>query len=74
MANKGRRISDKIIDAFDMACEQNDAEVAEGLYRVLEIVLTRYGGAGKTDKRLNMDFIQDASERLEKIRANARAA
>ncbi len=74
MAKQGRRLSDKIIDAFDMACDQNDAEIAEGLYQVLKIVLTRYGGAGKSDKRLNMDFIRNASERLDKVRANAKAA
>ncbi len=74
MARQGRRLSDKIIDAFDMACEQNEAEVAQGLYRVLEIVLTRYGGAGKNDKRLDMEFIGEASERLEKLLAANRAA
>lgn len=74
MAERGRRLSDKIIDAFDMACDQGDAEVAEGLYRVLEIVLTNYGGAGSTDKRLNTDFIHTASERLDKVRDAARAA
>ena len=74
MAKAGRRLSDKIIDAFDMACAQNEAEVAAGLYRVLEIVLTRYGGAGMTDKRVNMDFIHDAGERLEKLQQAQRAA
>lgn len=74
MAKKGRRLSDKIIDAFDMACAQNEVEVAEGLYRVLEIVLTRHGGAGKTDKRLNTEFILEAGTRLEKVLAAQRAA
>jgi hypothetical protein len=74
MAGQGRRLSDKIIDAFDMACAQNELEVAEGLYRVLEIVLTHYGGAGKTDKRLNTEFILEAGARLEKAQAAQRAA
>ena len=74
MANEGRRLSDKIIDAFDMACVQNEVEVAAGLYRVLEIVLTRYGGAGKTDKRVDMEFIRDSGERLEKLQKAQRAA
>jgi len=74
MAKKGRRLSDKIIDAFDMACAQNEVEVAEGLYRVLEIVLTRHGGAGKTDKRVDMEFIREAGARLEKVLAAQRAA
>lgn len=74
MAKQGRRLSDKIIDAFHMACDQNDAEVAEGLFKVLEIVLTRYGGIGKSDKRLNVDFIRGASERLDEVRTSHKAA
>ena len=74
MASQGRRLSDKILDAFDMACERDDIEVAEGLYKTLEIVLTRYGGAGKNDGRHNVEFIREASGRLEKLRADQRAA
>jgi hypothetical protein len=74
MASQGRRLSDRILDAFELACEQDDAEVAEGLYKTLEIVLTRYGGAGKADGRKNVDFIREASGRLEKLRADRRAA
>ena len=74
MASQGRRLSDRIIDAFELACEQDDVEVAEGLYKTLEIVLTRYGGAGKNDGRKNVDFIREASLRLDKLRADQRAA
>ena len=74
MARQGRRLSDKIIDAFDMACAQNEAEVAEVLYRVLEIVLTRYGGAGKSDKRVDTEFVREAAARLEMVLEAQRAA
>ena len=68
MAEKGRRLSDKIIDAFDMACDKNDLEVAEGLYRVLETALTRYGGKNVDDRRQNVEFIRQASDRLNAMR------
>jgi hypothetical protein len=63
-----RRISDHIIDAFDMACENKEVEVAESLYRTLEIVLPRQGGPGAHDKRLNVAFIHEAASRLAKLR------
>jgi hypothetical protein len=63
-----RRLSDKIIDAFDHACSTEDLEVAEGLYRVLELVLTRDGGVGSTDNRQNVAFIMEAADKLKVIR------
>ena len=39
MPEKGRRLSDKIIDAFNMAYDKNDLEVAEGLYQILDTAL-----------------------------------
>ena len=68
MAEKGRRLSDKIIDAFDMACDKNDLEVAEGLYRILETALSRYGGKNIDDRRQNVEFIRQASDRLNAMR------
>ena len=68
MPQKGRRLSDKIIDAFNMACDKNDLEVAEGLYRILETALTRYGGKDVGDRRQNVEFIRQASDRLNALR------
>ncbi len=68
MPERGRRLSDKIIDAFDMACDKNDLEVAEGLYRILETALTRYGGKNVGDRRQNVEFIRHASDRLNAMR------
>ncbi len=68
MPEKGRRLSDKIIDAFNMACDKNDLEVAEGLYRILETALTRYGGKDVGDRRQNVEFIRQASDRLNAMR------
>ena len=66
-----RRLSDKILDAFDHACDDADAEVAEGLYRVLETVLTRQGGPDTTEKRRNVEFIREAAARLQTVRGKA---
>ena len=68
MPEKGRRLSDKIIGAFNMACDKNDLEIAEGLYRILETALTRYGGKNIGDRRQNVEFIRQASDRLTAMR------
>ncbi len=63
-----RRLSDKIIDAFDHACSSEDLEVAEGLYHLLELVLTRHGGKGSSDNRENVSFIMEAADKLRAVR------
>jgi len=68
MEGKGRRLSDRIIDAFEMACAQRDLEVADSLYRTLEIVLTRQGGANNPDKRSDVAFVHEAARRLARLR------
>jgi hypothetical protein len=73
MEGKGRRLSDRIIDAFEMACENRDLEVAESLYRSLEIVLTRQGGKGNENKRHNVAFIHEAAQRLAALRGGEAA-
>jgi hypothetical protein len=69
---ENRRLSDKILDAFDMACDQKDTEVADGLYKTLELVLTRIGGATVIDRRSNIAFIHEAAARLQKLRGDNR--
>jgi hypothetical protein len=49
-----RRLSDKIVLAFNQACEQRAVEVAELLITALELALTMEGGYGKVDKRIDM--------------------
>ena len=57
-----------------MACDKNDLEVAEGLYQVLETALTRHGGKDVGDKREDVEFIRQASDRLSAMRETANAA
>jgi hypothetical protein len=64
-----RRLSDKIIDAFDHACSSEDLEVAEGLHHLLELVLTRHGGKDNADNRENVAFIIEMADKLRAVRA-----
>jgi hypothetical protein len=63
-----RRLSDKIIAAFNQACDQRQADVAELLVRALELALTRQGGKGVQDKRANLGPVVEAYARLDQLR------
>jgi len=68
-----RRLSDKLLVAFDQACDQNFMAVAELLLRALEIALTREGGANRVDKRQDLGPVIAAYARLKELQdANAR--
>ena len=69
-----RRLSDKILAAFNQACEQRQVEVAEHLLRALELSLTRYGGRNAADKRDHLGPVVEAFGRLEALRQNPVAA
>jgi hypothetical protein len=66
-----RRLSDKILAAFNQACDRHEFEVAELLLRALEITLTRMGGYNRADKRENMDPLSEAFARLQCRRQDA---
>jgi hypothetical protein len=66
-----RRLSDKILSAFNQACEQKQVEVAEHLLRALEVCLTRHGGKGKDDKRGELGPVVEAYAKLEALRRPA---
>lgn len=68
MPEINRRLSDKILDAFDAAIVQKDVEIAAQLYRGFELSLTRYGGKGSNDARKNNAFISEAHDRLTELR------
>ena len=69
MSDSLRRLSDKILAAFNQACEQKQVETAEHLLRALELSLTRYGGQGKSDGRSQLGPVVEAFGRLEALRA-----
>ena len=59
-----RRLSDKVLAAFNQACEQGFADIAEMLLRTLELALTREGGAQSSDKRTELGPVIEAYSRL----------
>ena len=59
-----RRLSDKILWAFDQAIQWERAEVAAYLIQALELALTREGGANKVDRRKDMERVIEAYNRL----------
>jgi hypothetical protein len=65
-----RRLSDKVLAAFNQACDGGDAEAAELLLRALEVILTKQGGAQSTDKRDDLSAVEAAFERLDALKAS----
>lgn len=63
-----RRLSDKIILAFDQACETHALDCAELLLKALEMSLTTMGGPGAVDRRVNMEPYVHAFERLQALK------
>ncbi len=68
MASPDRRLSDKILAAFDQACERREIDVAELLVKALEATLTRAGGKGHVDKRRELGPVVEAYARLQRLR------
>ncbi|HEY0526983.1 MAG TPA: hypothetical protein VGD08_26550 [Stellaceae bacterium] len=68
---QGRRLSDKLLAAFDQACEQGHLDVAEQILRTIELALTREGGAGRTDHRHETGPVVDAYARLKALKEKA---
>jgi hypothetical protein len=63
-----RRLSDKLLAAFDQACEQGQVEVAELVLKALELVLTREAGPGERERRAHLGPVVEAFGRLKMLR------
>lgn len=68
MPEPGRRLSDKILAAFDQACERRELDVAELLVKALETTLTRTGGKGNIDQRHELGPVVEAYAKLQRLR------
>ena len=69
MSEPLRRLSDKILAAFNQACEQRVNDVAELLVRALDLTLTAQGGDSKKDNRNELGQVAEAYARLKALRA-----
>jgi hypothetical protein len=74
METPQRRLSDKLLSAFDQACERGELDVAELLVRALELTLTRAGGKGSVDHRLELGPVIETYARLKQLRSLDRVA
>jgi hypothetical protein len=59
-----RRLSDKILWAFDQAIEIGDVDIACLLMRALELALTKEGGLANAEQRRDFEQISHAYTRL----------
>lgn len=62
LPTKTRRLSDKLLIAFQQACEQGDVEVARHLLDVLEMCIRR--GAPDIDRRRGLEALVAAHHQL----------
>lgn len=61
------RLSDRILFALELALEQKDLELSEGLNKCLELSMTRNSGGGEFIER--RDYPRQIEEMLNKLRA-----
>jgi hypothetical protein len=59
-----RRLSDKMLIAFHQACDERDFEAADGLLRMLEMMLMRRPLVPGGNRRRNAESLVAAHERL----------
>ena len=64
-----RRLSDKVLIVFHHACDAEDLEAADHLLRLLEIMVTTRPKPGTPERRINLQTLVDAHERLLALRA-----
>lgn len=69
-----RRLGERILQALEMALDQQELEIAEHLATALELSLTRFGGPGAIDKRLMPPGLEPAFQRLKALRKAAPTA
>lgn len=69
------RLSDKVLEALQLALEQKDLAIAEFLTRALEMAMTRgAGGKGFTERREFSGEVEQALSRLDALKKEARGA
>lgn len=65
MSESKIRLSDRILDALQLALEQEDLKISEYLTQALELAMTRNSGGGEFVER--RDFPVELEEALEKL-------
>ncbi|MFY8094046.1 MAG: hypothetical protein ACOVN0_11270 [Niveispirillum sp.] len=63
-----RRLGDRILAALDLAIDQQELEIAEQLWRALELALSRFGGPDAIEKREPPSHLDEVLDRLLALR------
>jgi len=72
MSEAYSRLSDKVLEALELALEQDDGQLAGILSQALEMTLTRSaGGAGFQERREYSERMGIAFNKVEKLRSQA---
>ena len=66
-----RRLSDKIVHAFDVAEQQGDLPVAELLSQAIEVIVTQNAARGHVERRGEIAKMTDIHSRLLAMRQKA---
>ena len=67
------RLSDKVLEALNLALEQDDATIADLLSRALEMAMTRNaGGKDFVERREFADDVEKALVKLDKLRKSSK--
>jgi hypothetical protein len=70
MDDAPRRLADKLLVAFNQACDQRELDAAELIVKALELVLTK--DLGETlDRRQSLGPVVEAYGRLKELQARA---
>jgi hypothetical protein len=69
-----RRLSDRVISAFDLAFHQGNVDAAGKLYQVLETVLNSQGGLNRPERREDVENIRNVGDRYLELKRQAQAA
>jgi len=70
MTELPRRLSDRILAAFDLACAQRNLPVAEALVRALDLAMTKEGGPARPDRRTELGPVAEAYEKLRELQSS----
>ena len=67
MSELPRRLSDKLLAAFDQACEQGQVEIAELVLKAIELVLTQEAAPVERERRSHLGPVIEAFGRLKAL-------
>lgn len=70
MTELPRRLSDRILAAFDLACAQHNLPVAEALVRALDLAMTKEGGPARPDRRTELGPVAEAYAKLRELQSS----